>query len=62
MSLFAKVICFASSLCSGQWIGDAIAREKQIKAGSRETKNNLIRSINPTWKDLFEEIKDIMTE
>jgi len=45
-----------------QWIGDAIAREKQIKAGSREAKNDLIRSLNPTWKDLFEEIKDIMTE
>ena len=45
-----------------QWIGDAIAREKQIKAASREAKNNLIRSLNPTWKDLFEEIKDIMTE
>ena len=45
-----------------QWIGDGIAREKQIKAGSRESKNNLIRSINPTWKDLFDEIKDIMTE
>ena len=45
-----------------QWIGDAIAREKQIKAGSRESKNILIRSINPTWKDLFDDIKDIMTE
>jgi putative endonuclease len=45
-----------------QWIGDAIAREKQIKAGSRKSKNNLIRSTNPTWNDLFEEIKDIMTE
>ena len=45
-----------------QWIEDAIAREKQIKAGSRQAKNNLIRSMNPTWKDLFEEIKDIMTE
>jgi putative endonuclease len=45
-----------------QWIEDVITREKQIKAGSRETKNNLIRSINPTWKDLFDEIKDIMTE
>ena len=45
-----------------QWIGDAIAREKQIKAGSREAKNDLIRSMNPTWKDLYEEIKDIMTE
>ncbi len=45
-----------------QWIGDAIAREKQLKAVSRESKNNLIRSLNPTWKDLFEEIKNIMTE
>jgi putative endonuclease len=43
-----------------QWIEDAITREKQIKAGSREAKNDLIRSINPTWKDLFEEIEDIM--
>ncbi|MFV8392212.1 GIY-YIG nuclease family protein [Flavobacterium sp. LB2P6] len=45
-----------------QWIGDAIAREKQIKAGSREAKNELIRTFNPTWNDLFEEIKHIMTE
>ena len=45
-----------------QWIGDAIAREKQIKACSRETKNELIRSLNPTWQDLFEKIKDITTE
>jgi putative endonuclease len=45
-----------------QLIEDAITREKQIKAGSRDTKNELIRSMNPTWKDLFEDIKDIMTE
>ena len=45
-----------------QLIGDAITREKQIKAGSRDTKNELIRSMNPTWKDLLEDIKDIMTE
>ena len=45
-----------------QQIGDAIAREKQIKAGSREAKNDLIRSLNPTWTDLFEEIRDVMTE
>ncbi|UFH35654.1 GIY-YIG nuclease family protein [Flavobacterium acetivorans] len=45
-----------------QWIGDAIAREKQIKAGLRTAKNKLIQSINPTWKDLFDEIRDIMTE
>jgi putative endonuclease len=45
-----------------QWIEDTITREKQIKAGSREAKNALIRSVNPSWKDLFDEIKDIMTE
>jgi putative endonuclease len=45
-----------------QWIGDAIAREKQIKAGSRDAKNTLIRSINPTWRDLYDDIKDIMIE
>jgi putative endonuclease len=33
-------------------IGDAIAREKQIKAGSRAKKEALIRSINPEWNDL----------
>ncbi len=30
----------------------AIAREKQIKAGSRLRKLNLINSFNPQWKDL----------
>lgn len=44
-----------------QMIGDAIAREKQLKAGSRAKKVELIQSINPNWIDLFEEIKDIMT-
>ncbi|NIO49944.1 MAG: GIY-YIG nuclease family protein [Candidatus Aminicenantes bacterium] len=33
-------------------INDAIAREKQIKAGSRQKKIDLISSINPSWKDL----------
>lgn len=37
-------------------IGDAIAREKQLKAGSRKTKIDLIESINPNWLDLFDEI------
>ena len=44
-----------------QMIGNAIAREKQLKAGSRAKKIDLIRSINPNWIDLFVEIKDIMT-
>jgi putative endonuclease len=34
----------------------AIAREKQIKAGSRQKKINLINSINPQWKDLSEDL------
>lgn len=34
----------------------AILREKQIKAGSRKKKLQLIESINPNWVDLYEEI------
>ncbi|MDD3911610.1 MAG: GIY-YIG nuclease family protein [Bacteroidales bacterium] len=34
-------------------IYDAIAREKQIKAGSRKNKIGLIENINPEWKDLL---------
>ncbi len=35
-------------------VGAAIAREKQIKAGSRAKKIALIESMNPQWKDLSE--------
>jgi putative endonuclease len=35
-------------------IVDAIAREKQIKAGSRRAKLALIESMNPDWLDLHE--------
>ncbi len=31
---------------------DAIAREKQIKGGSRQKKLDLINQSNPQWKDL----------
>ncbi len=34
----------------------AIAREKQIKAGSRKSKIVLITSMNPEWEDLYEQI------
>ena len=34
----------------------AIAREKQIKAGSRKKKLHLVESINPQWKNLHEDI------
>ena len=33
-------------------IYDAIAREKQIKGGSRKKKIVLINKLNPNWKDL----------
>src|SRR3972149_7453862 len=33
----------------------AIAREKQIKGGSRRKKIDLINNMNPEWKDLYEE-------
>jgi putative endonuclease len=39
-------------------IEEAIAREKQLKAGSRKKKENLINKENPEWKDLFEYLKD----
>jgi putative endonuclease len=35
---------------------DAIAREKQIKAGSRTKKIALIEGLNPGWKDLYESL------
>ena len=34
---------------------EAIAREKQIKGGSRQKKIDLINSMNPEWKDLYED-------
>lgn len=37
-------------------ITDAISREKQLKNWKREWKNELINEMNPSWKDLSEEI------
>ena len=36
-------------------INEAIAREKQIKSGSRQKKIDLITKMNPAWNDLSEE-------
>ena len=36
--------------------GASVAREKQIKGGSRKKKIELIDRMNPEWKDLYEEI------
>ena len=37
-------------------IVDAIAREKQIKGGSRAKKLALIDAMNPDWQDLYESL------
>ena len=34
----------------------AISREKQIKAGSRQKKIDLINKMNNEWKDLYDEL------
>jgi putative endonuclease len=36
-------------------VREAIVREKQIKDWRREKKATLIKSMNPTWKDLSED-------
>ena len=39
-------------------IENAIAREKQIKSGSRKKKNEIINKMNHDWKDLYDEVMD----
>lgn len=46
-----KVLVWFESL---ETMPDAIAREKQIKAGSRDDKLRLIETRNPDWQDLYE--------
>jgi len=40
--------------CGG--IEQAILREKQIKAGPRKKKTDLIKTLNPNWQDLSNQI------
>jgi len=40
----------------GNDVNVVIAREKQIKGGSRQKKIDLINSLNPEWKDLYEDL------
>ncbi len=40
----------------GDNVNAALEREKQIKSGSRKKKMDLVNSVNPEWKDLFDEI------
>lgn len=41
------------------YIGEAIAREKEVKAWRREKKNALIETMNPQWRDLSEGWYDV---
>jgi putative endonuclease len=45
-----------------QMIGDAIAREKQLKAGSRTKKIGLIEKENSAWNDLTKQATDCSGE
>lgn len=38
------------------FIGDAIKRETQMKRWKRTWKDELIETVNPKWKDLWEEL------
>ncbi len=42
----------------GSDVCGALEREKQVKRWRRSKKELLIRSINPTWKDLSDELFD----
>ena len=35
---------------------NAILREKRLKGSSRARKNRLVASLNPEWRDLYDEI------
>ncbi len=37
-------------------IEEAIAREKQVKGGSRRKKEELVTAFNPDWQDLSEDV------
>jgi len=37
-------------------VREAIAREKQLKGGSRQSKVDLINGMNPGWCDLYDEL------
>ncbi len=39
-------------------IEEAIAREKQLKGGSRKMKEELINAMNPCWESLNERIEE----
>jgi putative endonuclease len=49
-------VCYLVYYEMAEDVMSAIAREKQIKAGSRQDKIDLINSMNRQWRDLYEEL------
>jgi putative endonuclease len=49
-----KLVCFEDF----PTIVSAIEREKQLKSWNRKLKEELINSLNPEWKDLWEVVQD----
>ena len=47
-----KLVYFEST----KYIYNAIEREKELKDWNRQKKEELIKQMNPTWKDLYETI------
>ena len=47
-----KLVCYEA--CGD--VHGAIAREKQIKAGSRQKKIDLVNGMNPEWRDLYDDL------
>jgi putative endonuclease len=44
------------------FVKDSFERERQIKAGSRKKKIQLIESINPGWRDISEILREHRSE
>ena len=41
---------------STKYVYNAIEREKELKDWNRKKKEELIKTINPTWRDIYEDI------
>ena len=42
--------------CYYAHIEEAIASEKLMKGGNRQNKINLVKSVNPEWRDLYDDL------